>query len=318
MHDEVPLKTCARSRWAGAHPDVDVTVEHPAAAPRAGRMLVAVAGWAGCFLLLSAAVRDAPALWVAAARALLAAAFIEVARMVARPRAARREAAPTRGTGLLVAALAVTNVALGLGAMASSATTMGSGTATVLANAQPLLVLVPAWAVYGERPRLRTLVALGAGLAGLAAAVSPGTSTAGVAAALLAAVALAVAALVARAMGDVDLLRVAVQQYLVGGLLLAVVATFVECAPDVRWTTRLVIVVVALAAFGTAVPFLIWLGEARRARVTPLAAWSLAVPVLGVLLAIVVDGERPAARTWAGYAVVAVSTLVVLLGEARR
>lgn len=277
-------------------------------------MLIAVIGWAGCFLLLGVAVRDAPPLWFAAARALLAGVVIAGVWWVrpTGPGRARRRV-PVR----LVLALAVTNVALGLGAMASATGGVSSGTATVLANAQPLLVVVPAWMIFGERPWRWTVPLLAVGVAGLALAVSPGTSTTGAWWALLAAAGLSAASLVARSAGSVDLLAVGAAQFLLGGGLLAAAAAATEGPASVTWTWRLLAVWLVLAVAGTAVPFVLWLGEAQRAAVAPLAAWSLAVPVLGVGLGMAVAGERPTGWTLLGYAAVGVAATAVVLGEAR-
>lgn len=286
--------------------------------PRPGPMLLACAGWASCFLLIRWGLRDAPPLWFAGLRALTAGALLLVAGVARRSRTAagcRTPSAPIPWK--LVGAMAVTNVALGLGAMALAAGRTSTGAASVLANAQPLLVVVPAWLLYGERPWRWTLPALGAGMVGLALTAVPSGSAAGSLLALMAAAGLATTTLLTRRLGNADVLGVAGWQYLGGGLVLVLLAAVVEGAPGVHWTSRLVIVLGFLAVFGTAVPVLLWLVEARRAALTPLAAWTLMVPVLGVLLGVVVAAERPTGPAIAGYAVVLAATAAVLVGESR-
>lgn len=51
----------------------------------------------------------------------------------------------------IIAALDVVNVSLAFGAMFVGIAGLATGTAAVLANAQPLLILLPAWWLYGER-----------------------------------------------------------------------------------------------------------------------------------------------------------------------
>src|SRR3546814_11079573 len=70
--------------------------------PRAVRMLWITAAWGACFVAIRWGLRDAPVLWFAALRALVAgAALISVASARHRPRPRRR---PTRGLLVLLAA----------------------------------------------------------------------------------------------------------------------------------------------------------------------------------------------------------------------
>ena len=59
-------------------------------------------------------------------------------------------------------------------AMFAGVAGLATGTAAVLANAQPLLILLPAWWLYGERLSWRTAVALVIGFAGLLLVALPG------------------------------------------------------------------------------------------------------------------------------------------------
>ena len=302
---------------------VSETTIHGSRRPRPLRMLVACAGWSGCFLLLGVALRGSPPLWLATWRALLAGATLLVVGAVhtllerrdSSGRGVRRSAAVSWS---LVAVMALANVSVGLGAMATAAGGTSTGAATVLANAQPLLVILPAWMLYGERPWRWTLPALGVGALGLALTADPTASLAGSAAALLASVGLAVSTLLARRIGEADLLVVGGWQYVVGGVLLGVTALAVEGHPVIPLRPGPVAALLVLSVFGTAVPLVIWLGEARRCAVTPLAAWTLLVPVLGVFFGVVAAGERPHAVALLGYVLVLIATVVVLGGETYR
>ena len=289
--------------------------------PRPLRMLVACAGWASCFLLLGIALRGSPPLWLAAWRALIAgAALLGLRALSGRhvPGSAGDASAQPATSGrpwALITVMAITNVGVGLGAMASAAGETSTGAGTVLANAQPLLVVLPAWGLYGERPWRWTLPALGAGAVGLALTADPTGSLAGSGAALLASVGLAVSTLLARRLGSADLLAVGGLQFVLGGLLLGVTAVVVEGRPVVPGQAGPVVALLALSLLGTALPLAIWLGEARRCAVTPLAAWTLLVPVLGVVLGVLVAGERPGAVALTGYALVLGAGAAVLVGE---
>lgn len=66
------------------------------------------------------------------------------------------------------------NVTVAFAAMFGGVAGGATGTAAVLANAQPLLILLPAWWLYGERLSPRTSAALVVGFAGLVVVALPG------------------------------------------------------------------------------------------------------------------------------------------------
>ena len=104
--------------------------------PRPGRMLWVSAVWGACFVTIRWGLRDAPVLWFAALRALVAGfALLGVATVHGRPK-------PTGGrVWLLISLMAVTNASIGFAAMFAGVNGLATGTAAVLTNAQPLLVL---------------------------------------------------------------------------------------------------------------------------------------------------------------------------------
>jgi probable blue pigment (indigoidine) exporter len=113
--------------------------------PRAGRMLLVTFLWGACFVAIRWGLRDAPMFRYAALGALGAgAALLAFARV--------RGHRPPRGlrTWALVVALALSNVTLAFGAMFAATRGTVTGVAAVLTNAQPLLIILPAWALWGE------------------------------------------------------------------------------------------------------------------------------------------------------------------------
>lgn len=62
--------------------------------------------------------------------------------------------------------MADTNVSIAFAAMFAGVDGLATGTAAVLANAQPLLILLPAWLLYGERVTARTSSGLTIGFIG--------------------------------------------------------------------------------------------------------------------------------------------------------
>ncbi len=177
-------------------------------------MLWITAALGVCFVGIQWGLRDAPLLWFAALRALVG------------------------GTALAVVA--------GIAGLAT-------GTAAVLANAQPLLVLLPGWWLFGERVSARAGAALAVGFGGLLVVAVPGGGGRGAWLSLLAAAAAVTAGtLLVRRMGGVDVVVLSAGHLLFGGLVLAGVAAAVEGAPRIDWTLRFVLVLAFLGLVATA------------------------------------------------------------------
>src|SRR3546814_6064234 len=75
---------------------------------------------------------------------------------------------------------------------------LATGTAAVLANAQPLLILMPAWWLYGERVNGRTAVGMLLGFLGLLMVALPGGGGTGAWLSVLAALAITGGTLLSR------------------------------------------------------------------------------------------------------------------------
>ena len=73
-----------------------------------------------------------------------------------------------------ITVLGLVNVTLSFAAMFAGIAGLATGTAAVLANAQPLLILLPAWWLYGEALSRRTALALVVGFAGPLLVAVPG------------------------------------------------------------------------------------------------------------------------------------------------
>jgi drug/metabolite transporter (DMT)-like permease len=186
---------------------------------------------------------------------------------------------------VLIAVLGVVNVGIAFAAMFSGVSRGATGTAAVLPNAQPLLILFPAWWLYGERPTRHVTGAIALGFAGLALVAAPNGSGTGASLSLVAAGAATGGTLLVRQLDGVDLVSASGWQFSIGGAVLAGWAGWTEGRPETTWTPRLVGVLAFLAIIATAAAFLIWFTEARRARLDQLTSWTLLVPVLGLALA---------------------------------
>lgn len=271
------------------------------------RMLWITAALGTCFLLIRWGLRDAPVLWFAALRALLAGAALSGVVLVQR----RPLPHSLRSWGA-IAVLGLVNVSLAFAAMFSGIDGLATGTAAVLANAQPLLILLPAWLLYGERVSARTCLALATGFLGLLLVALPGGGGSGALLSLLAATSVTAGTLLARRLGGLDVVAVSAAHLVIGGLGLAVAALVVEGTPQIAWTPRFLAVLTFLGLVATAATTLAWFVEAQRRPLTTLTPWLFLVPVVGLVLGVVLLGERPGGWTIAGVALVLFSMRVAL------
>ena len=265
-------------------------------------MLWITAAWGACFVAIRWGLRDASVLWFAALRALAAgAALVTVATVQQRPKPAGGRA------WSLIGLLAVTNASIAFAAMFAGVNGLATGTAAVLANAQPLLILLPAWWLYGERVAARTTVALVVGFAGLLVVAVPGGGGSGAWLSILAAIAITAGTLLSRRLAGTDVVQAAGWHFLVGGIVLAAVAGPVEGMPRIDWTLRFVLSLAFLALVGTALAFWAWFTETLRCPLGQLAAWTFLTPVFGVAFGVVLTSEYPGRGAAAGMALVLAS-----------
>lgn len=274
-------------------------------------MLWMTFAWGSCFVAISIGLQDAPLLWLAALRALVAGiALLLVTGM-------RRAPLPRdRRTWVLIVCLGLVNVALAYAAMFGGIIGLSTGVAAVLANIQPILILLPAWWLYHERPSGTALVAMLLGLAGLLLIVLPAGLGTGAWLSLSSAVAVTIGTLISRVV-RADPFVVAAAQLLIGGSVLAIAAVVIEGPPTINWNVRFVLTLLFLSLVGTAATTVAWFTEARRARLDILTTWTLLVPIFGIALSLMVLGERQSLWGWVGTAVVAVSMLLLVVPHRR-
>lgn len=282
------------------------------ARPSTRRMVWVVAVLGACFVAIRAGLPYAPVLWFAALRALVAGVVLVGVGL------ARRRRLP-RGLAewAVVAGLGAANATVGFATMFLGVVHLSTGIASVLANSQPLLIVLPGWALYAERPTRSTVMGLAVGFAGLVIVAIPGGGGSGAALSIGAAGAATVGTLIARQLGSLDDVVAGGWSFLLGGMVLAAWAGLDEGAPAIRWDLRFVAVLAFLGVLGTAAVYVAWFKEARRCPLHRLAAWTFAVPVFGLVLAALLEGERPSAWTAAGMTVVLGAMWLVLRGNRR-
>lgn len=270
------------------------------------RMLWITAALGFCFLGIQWGLRDAPLLWFAALRALLGGSALAVVALWQ-----RRPLPHSFHHWGKVAVLGVVNVSLAFAAMFAGVAGLATGVAAVLANAQPLLILLPAWWLFGERVTGRAGIAMTIGFTGLLVVSVPGGGGSGALLSLLAAVGVTAGTLMVRNLGDVDVVVLSAAHFLIGGFVLVGMAFVVEGRPAIDWTPRFALVLAFLGLVATAATTLAWFVEVQRSQLSSLTMWMFLVPVFGLLIGIVV-GERPTAWTGAGIALVLVGMWVAL------
>lgn len=274
-------------------------------------MLWVTLAWGSCFVAISIGLQDAPLLWLAALRALTAGIALLLVTGI------RRTPLPRdRHTWVLIVCLGLVNVALAYAAMFGGIIGLSTGVAAVLANVQPILILLPAWWLYHERPSRTALVAMLLGLAGLLLIVLPTGLGTGAWLSLSSAVAVTIGTLISRVV-RADPFVVAAAQLLIGGAVLAIAAAVVEGPPAINWSVRFVLVLLFMSLVGTAATTVAWFAEARRARLDILTTWTLLVPIVGIALSLVFLNERQGVSGWVGTAVVLVSMLLLMVTPRR-
>ena len=274
-------------------------------------MIWITAAWGGCFVAIRWGLRDAPVLWFATLRALIAGfALVGVAAVQG-----RAWPTGTRAWSLLTV-MAVTNASVAFAAMFAGVDGLATGTAAVLANAQPLLILLPAWWLYGERVTARTSVGLVIGFAGLLVVAVPGGGGSGAWLSIVAATAITGGTLLSRRLAGIDLVQAAGWHFLIGGAVLAAVAAAVEGVPRIDWTPRFALSLAFLALVGTALAFWAWFTETMRCPLGQLAAWTFLTPLFGITLGVLLTSERPGGWTAAGMVLVLASLWTVLRSPA--
>jgi drug/metabolite transporter (DMT)-like permease len=270
-------------------------------------MLWISAAFGSCFLAVRWGLRDAPLLWFAALRALLAGIALTAVTGLQRRPLPRAPAVWAR-----LAALGLVNVSVAFWAMFAGIAGLATGIAAVLANAQPLLIVLPAWLICRERISARTGVALVVGFGGLLLIALPGGGGRGALLSLLSAVAVTAGTLMARHLGEVDVVVASAVHFVLGGLVLAAIALVVDGQPVIAWTARFVVVLAFLGLIGTAATTLAWFVESQRCPLSTLTPWMFLVPVFGLLIGVVVLHERPHLWTLAGIVLVLLSMWVAL------
>ena len=271
-------------------------------------MLVVVLVWAACFVVIKAGLGDAPPLFSAALRALVAGAPLGlVAARLGR-------LGPPRGAWGWLALLGLANTTLGLAGMYLSVGRAGAAIPAVLANTQALLVAPFATWFFGERLTRGTAAGLLLGFSGVSLTVAPGGAPLGTPGggllALLASAGIAGGSVIVKHIGPrVDFLTATAWQYLLGALPLLAWAVLTEEIGQTTWSLALLGGLLFLGLAGSAGASLVWFLLLQRDELISLTAYTFLTPVVGLLLAVLLFGEslRPLGALGVGLTIAGVA-----------
>jgi probable blue pigment (indigoidine) exporter len=190
-----------------------------------------------------------------------------------------------------------------------------SSVASTVMATSPVVMMLVAWALLSQRPRVLALAGAGLGVAGVAAmlltgggAVDPRGVVASVTAMLMSSVGFVLAT---RWADGVDVVSSTAWQLVAGGLVLVPFAVVVEGAPPVL-DGRAILGFAYVSLVATAVAYLVWFTGLRRLPAGTVGLVGLLNPVTGVLLGLVLAGETLVPLQVAGILLV---LLGVLLGQ---
>lgn len=208
--------------------------------------------------------------------------------------------------------------------------TTSTSRAAVLTFTMPLMSAGLAWWLLGDRPDRRSQGALALGALGVAVLALPvlqalaaaAGGAAGVPAASLWGLLLPLGAALAWALGTVATKRwpppgdgtvITAWQLGIGALIAAVAALVAGEQLPAVWPVRVQVALAWHVLIATAVAYVLWHRLLASATATVSSLTTLAVPVVGVLGAMVLVGERPSGADWLGFGLVLGGAALALL-----
>jgi drug/metabolite transporter (DMT)-like permease len=193
----------------------------------------------------------------------------------------------------------------------------GAGKTALLAYTMPFWVIPLAWLVLGDRPRARQWSNIALAGAGLLLVLEPWQTHVGITSALLAlggGLCWAVGTVLAKRLfhnAAISPLRLTAWQMLYGTIFLVVLAVCVH-ERAIEWSPQLVGALIYNGVLSSGLAWALWLFVVQRLPANVAGLASLITPLVGVLCAWAILGERPDAAETAGILVIGVALFGVL------
>ncbi|WP_407666875.1 DMT family transporter [Nakamurella alba] len=185
----------------------------------------------------------------------------------------------------------------------------------------PVAMMLLAWGLAGERPRLRQVCGALVGIVGVALLLLSGATGVGITGVLASVAAMLMSSvgyiLAKRWRDDTDVLVSTSWQLLAGGLVLVPVAVLVEGGPPSTDAAG-ILAFGYVAVVAGALAFLCWFTGLRRLPAATVGLVGLLNPVTGVLLGVLLAGETLGVRQLLGLGLVLGGILVGSVTLARR
>lgn len=217
--------------------------------------------------------------------------------------------------------LGVLNIGAFFAFLFLAADRLPGGVAAVIGGIQPLLVSLLATRLLAERASAVTLVAGGAGAAGVALIVLRSDArldALGVSAALAGASCMALGVVLSKRWGsDQPPLVTTAWQLLAGGLILAALTAVLEPLPITGFTPVNMLGYAYLTLVGTTLAYLLWFRGVRALPARMPAFLGLLSPVVAVTIGVVWAGETLSWTQAAGMTVVLLSVTTAVTRRAR-
>lgn len=181
---------------------------------------------------------------------------------------------------------------MGFLGMFHAAEFVSPGLATVIASVQPIIAAVLAHVFLGERLKVIGKLGLAVGLAGITVIALPGLAAdqiqgypIGIAYVVLAATGVSVGNVaIKRLTGQIDPIMAMGFQLLIGAVPLSLLSMLTEDVSSLTWSTEFVLVLVALALFGSSLAFWLWFEALGRVWLNRANAFTFLVPIFGLMV----------------------------------
>lgn len=278
------------------------------------RIIAAMLLWAACFPLITIGIKLAPHLSFATLRAVIAGlVLVGLTRALHRPF--------PRGWRIwgVLSLMGIGATSLGYLGMFHAAEYVSPGIATVIANTQPLLAAALGAVVLGERLSGSAKMGLVIGFLGIVVIAAPRlfaggqvSYAIGIGYIVLAALGITLSNVVIKKIaGQIDPLMAMGVQFLIGSVPLAIAAGLTEDPGAIEWSVTFVVILLALALFGSALVYVLWMSVLERVPLYKANAFSFLVPVFGLSMGAVFFNESFGALKLIGIALAVLGVALV-------